>query len=173
MSDLLDYSNPGDDDVLETVLPEVDLVVDGSASHGVTALLAERCRQLNLPLISLFATPTLEGGAVVRHSGDGGCPNCLEWAWDLGKITPPPGRGSDDSLTQPPGCAERTFIGAGYDLQELSLQAVRLVVETLSQKKVGDSLIQTLSFIDDKNHRCPPCWRVDMLPKHPKCGCRP
>lgn len=163
---------PGDDDVLDPILSEVDLVIDGSASHGVTTLLADRCRAVGIPLVSLFATPRLEGGAVVRHAGEGGCPNCLEHAWFNGDIAPPPGRGSEEGLTQPPGCGERTFIGAGYDLQELSLQAVRLAVETLSGEGGEGSVIQTLSFIDDDGQRCPPRWRVDPLPKHPACRCR-
>lgn len=170
---LIPDDGPGDDDVLTTTIPEVDLVVDGCASHGVTRLLADRCREAAVPLISLFATPNLEGGAVVRHGGDGGCPNCLEFAWHNEEIAPPPGRSSEEGLTQPPGCAERTFLGAGYDLQELSLQAVRLVVETLSSEATGDSLVQTLSFVDAEGQRCPPRWRVDALPKHPACRCRP
>lgn len=165
----------GDDDILDVVLPNVDIVIDGTASHGVTTLLADRCRQIEVPLISLFATPTLEGGAVHLHSGSGGCPNCLEHAWygNNPDITPPPGRGSEHGLTQPPGCAERTFIGAGYDLQELSLQAVWLAVETLSNEQTNDSVIHTLSFVDEDGERCPPRWRIDPLPKHPKCNCRP
>lgn len=163
----------GDDALLNSVLPEVDMVVDGTASHGITTLLAERCRNFDLPMVSLFATPSLEGGAVVRYSGDGGCPNCLEYAWHNGEITPPPGLDNEEDLTQPPGCAERTFIGASYDLQELSLQAVRLVIETLASGVVDGSIIQTLSFINDQNSRCPPQWRVDVLPIHPDCGCRP
>lgn len=163
---------PGDDDVLDPILSGVDMVIDGSASHGVTTLLADRCREADIPLVSLFATPTLEGGAVVRHAGDGGCPNCLEHAWHNGDIAPPPGRGSEEGLTQPPGCGERTFIGAGYDLQELSLQAVRLVVETLSGEGGDGSVIQTLSFTADDGRRGPPRWRVDPLPKHPACRCR-
>ena len=162
----------GDDDILDAILPEVDLVLDGSASHGVTTLLAERCREARVPLISLFATPSLEGGAVVLHGDEGGCPNCLEYAWERGGIAPPPGRESDDAFTQPPGCAERTFIGAGYDLQELSLQAVRLAVETLSQEQPPVSVIQTLAFVDERGRRCPPLWCVDPLPKHPECKCR-
>lgn len=163
---------PGDDAILDAILPEVDLVLDGSASHGVTTLLAERCREARVPLISLFATPTLEGGAVVLHGAEGGCPNCLEYAWERGEIAPPPGRDNDDALTQPPGCAERTFVGAGYDLQELSLQAVRLTVETLSGDQPLASLIQTLGYVDEEGRRCPPRWRVDPLPKHPDCKCR-
>lgn len=151
---------------------EVDLVIDSSASHGVTTFLADRCRRTSIPFISLFATPTLTGGAVIRHAGDGGCPNCLEYAWHNNEIQPPPGWGSEDGLTQPPGCAERTFIGAGYDLQELSLQAVKLAVETLSSDTAASSVVQTLSFVDEEGRRCLPKWRMDPLPKHPACRCR-
>lgn len=157
--------------ILGSVIVDVHLVIDGSASHGVTTLLADRCRDEGTPLISLFATPTLEGGVVVRYAEDGGCPNCLEYAWHDNNIPSPPGRDSEDSLVQPPGCAERTFIGAGYDLQELSLQAVRLSVDTLAEEAANESVIQTLSFVDEDNNRCPPRWRIDPLPKHPKCQC--
>ncbi|WP_265518720.1 ThiF family adenylyltransferase [Nitratireductor luteus] len=161
-----------DDDLLDELLPKADLVVDGSASHGVTMLLASRCREAGVPLVSLSATPTLEGGAVVRHAEGGGCPNCLEHAWHDKNIEPPPGRGEgEDDLIQPPGCSERTFVGADFDLQELSLQAVRLVVETLGGEEKVSSEVQTLGFVDEDGKRCPPRWRVDDLPKHPKCTC--
>jgi len=162
----------GDDEVLEKALSQVELVIDAAASYSVTTLLAERCRDADLPLISLFATPTVEGGVVVQYSGEGGCPICLEHAWDQNKIAPPSGRSGEDDLTQPPGCAERTFVGADYDLHELSLQAVRLAIEILSGAKTRDSLVQTLSFVDEDNQRCPPRWRVDALPKHPDCKCQ-
>lgn len=160
------------DAVLNEILANVDVVVDASASHGVTNVMAARCRERGLPLISLFATPSVEGGAVVRHNSDGGCPTCLEYAWYRGDIVPPPGRGRDDTLIQAPGCADRTFTGAAYDLQELSLQAVRLLIETLSVAGGGDALIQTLSFGDGAGARLPH-WRVDPLPKHRECRCRP
>lgn len=139
----------GDDEVLEALLPQVDLVIDASASNGVTFLLDHRCRQRGLPLISLFATPSLEGGAVVRHTAAGGCPNCLLYAWNEGRIVPPPGLQAEEGLAQPPGCAERTFLGAGYDLQEISLQAMRLAVETLAGQDAERGLVQTLSYVDD------------------------
>ena len=145
-----------EDDVLDSTVSAVDLVIDGSASHGVTTLLAECCKNEGIPLISLFATPTLEGGAVVRHSPEGGCPIGLEHAWYDESILSPPGMGSEGKLTQPPGCSERTFIGAGYDLQELSLQAVRLAVDTLTSEIIEPSLIQTLSLVDENGHRCLP-----------------
>ncbi|RUU11538.1 hypothetical protein EOD23_10200 [Mesorhizobium sp. USDA-HM6] len=163
-------SGPGDDDILDTLIRDADLVIDGSASHGVTTLLDDRCRGAAVPLISLSATPTLEGGTVVRHIRESGCPNCLLHAWHKHEIDPPPGQDAgDEALIQPAGCDERTFAGADYDLQELSLQAVRLAIDTLSGKAAEGSVVQTLSFVDDERARCPPRWRVDPLPKHPDC----
>lgn len=160
----------GDDEVLDALIDRADIVIDGSASQGVTTLLAERCRNAVIPLISLSATPTLEGGAVVRYTRDGGCPNCLEYAWHRHDIRPPPGRGAgDEVLAQPPGCGERTFVGANYDLQELSLQAVRLTIDTLGSGAHAGSVVHTLSFIDDAGERCPPRWRFDPLPQHAAC----
>ncbi|BCM17686.1 ThiF family adenylyltransferase [Mesorhizobium sp. J8] len=163
-------SDPGDDDILDTLIKDADLVIDGSASHGVTTLLDERCRGVGVPLISLSATPTLDGGTVVRHVRKSGCPNCLLHAWHKHEIEPPLGQDAgDEALIQPAGCGERTFTGADYDLQELSLQAVRLAIDTLSVKAAEGSVVQTLSFVDDGQARCPPRWRVEPLPKHPDC----
>ncbi|KUM24091.1 hypothetical protein AU467_31285 [Mesorhizobium loti] len=163
-------SDPGDDDVLDALIRGADLVIDGSASHGVTTLLDDRCRSAVVPLISLSATPTLEGGTVVRHIRESGCPICLLHAWHKHEIDPPSGQDAgDEALIQPAGCGERTFTGADYDLRELSLQAVRLAVDTLSGEADQGSVVQTLSFVDDERARCPPRWRVDLLPKHPDC----
>ncbi|MES1944478.1 hypothetical protein PC39_10192 [Salinisphaera sp. PC39] len=156
---------------LDDLLTITDLVIDASASHGVVSYLAQRCRAHDRPLISLFAMPNVHGGAVVRHTPTGGCPNCLLCAWHDQEIEPPPGYREDDSLRQPPGCAERTFMGASFDLQELSLQTARLALETLEQGSAGNSLVQTLSLVDQDGRRAPPSWHVVDLPRHPSCGC--
>lgn len=171
MATLGSAGGQGNGKLIEQLVSSVDLVIDGTASYGVTMFLADQCAKSSVPMISLFATPTLGGGAVARFSGDGGCPNCLEYEWDRDDIGAPPGWGMDSTLFQPPGCSERTFSGASYDLQELSLQATRLAVETLSTDHVEDSIVQILSFVDEKGQRCPPRWTVHALPKRPECTC--
>lgn len=165
-------NNPPDSTVLNKVLGEVDLVIDATVAWGVTQSLEMLCRERGIPLLQLFATPTLQGGAVVRLSGSGGCLVCLEHAWDQGEITRPPGSLEEDVLTQPVGCSERTFTGASYDLQEVSLQTVRLAVQTLTATEPTSSLIQTLSLIDANGNPAPPQWREEPLPPHPKCTCQ-
>lgn len=161
----------GDETLFTSVLEGADLVIDATASYGVTTILGDHCRERGLPLIALFASPTVEGGIVARYEPDDGCPTCLEYAWSRKQITKPPGLGAENGLQQPPGCAELTFTGASYDLQELSLQAMRLVIDTFdSQGEERKSNVYTLN-LTDAGERIPPCWDVDPLPKDPDCSC--
>lgn len=161
-----------EDGLLSQVVDSVDLVLDASASFGVTTLLAERCSRARVPLVCMYGTASLEGGVVARHSGGGGCPTCLEHAWEKGELPVPPGRDREEDLIQPPGCSERTFPGAGFDLQEIALQGVRLVVDTLSDDG-PTSVLQILSFVDGNGRRRAPRWHEEPLPRHPDCSCGP
>lgn len=167
-----DQPENGDHHVLESILSDVDMVVDGTASYGVSTILSDLCRAQGIPLICLYASPPVEGGIVARFTPASGCPTCLEFAHAAGTIVQPPGFGDDErGLYQPPGCAERTFTGASYDLQELSMQAVRLAVETLGRSdQLHESVVQSLSFVANGN-RTPPTWRVDPLPRAEGCSC--
>lgn len=161
----------GDDSLFDSILPEVDLVVDATAAYGVSTILSDHCRARFIPLIALYASPPVEGGVVARFAPQSGCPTCLEFAHHAGTIARARGFGEDRGLQQPPGCAERTFTGASFDLQELSLQAMRLIVETLEHPDgAAESVVQTLSLVTD-GKRAPPAWRVDALPKAEECSC--
>lgn len=165
-------SNGGDEKLFSALMDDVDLVIDATASYGVTTTISDHCRENAIPLVVLFASPTVEGGVVARFDPTDGCPTCLEYAWESGSINKAPGLGSDEGLQQPPGCSELTFTGASYDLHELSLQAMRLIVETLGESDgTPGSLVQTLSLVDANGQRIPPRWRCDPLPKHPDCSC--
>lgn len=163
----------GDRDALTDVLAGADLAIDATASYGVTTSVADACRERNIPLIALFATPSVHGGAVVRFGKDGGCPVCLEHAMHSGQIAPPPGFGEEAELSQPPGCAERTFAGASFDLQELSLQAMRLAAETLRDptNDRNASVAHIVSFVDEGKRRVPPTWRTAILARRSECRC--
>lgn len=167
-----DYS---EDDLLDQVLNNVDLVVDATVAWGVTQVLVDRCREQAIPLMQIFATPTLEGGGVVRYTNRGGCPVCYEHATNerpnsSAYIPQPPGYEDHNPLAQPPGCAEPTFTGASYDLAEITMQGMRLIIDTLTGEGTPASLVQTLSFLDQNGRRSPPRWRVDALPTHRNCS---
>lgn len=162
----------GDDSVLDKIMPNVDLAVDATASYGASTLLGDLCRAQNVPLISLYASPPVKGGVVVRFVPQSGCPTCLEIAYENGLIERAPGFGEEGELQQPPGCSELTFTGASFDLQELSLEAVRYVVETLTNpNEVHESVVRTLSLWGN-GKRIPPTWRVASLPKQDGCSCQ-
>jgi hypothetical protein len=148
-----------------------DIVIDACASYGVTQMLADFCRAAGKPLITAYASPNVQGGAVVLYTPAGGCPVCLEHAWHKGGIRRPPGMQEVGTLRQPPGCAEATFLGADFEMQELSLQVMRAVRSLLSAPTPEASLVFTLSLVDD-GEIPPPAWLRDMLPPHPDCGCR-
>lgn len=162
----------GDASILQALLAQVDLVVDASTSSGVLNILGDYCRELDLPLISLYASPPVHGGEVVRFAPTSGCPTCRDIAADDATIPRAPGFGELASLQQPPGCAERTFTGASFDLQELSLQAVRMAIETLRDpQSATHSLVQVLSLVDPQGQRTLPSWSQSVLPKSAACSC--
>jgi ubiquitin-protein ligase len=162
----------GDERALEELLEGVDLVVDASAAYWTTALIQDYARRRNLQLLSLYASPPVTGGIVALYGPGGGCPSCLEHAAEAGLIPRPPGMDDEGVLVQPAGCSERTFTGASYDLQELSLQAMRVAVGFFTNGAGRDSsTIHTLSFQKAAGVKIP-FWRVDQLRPHPQCTCR-
>lgn len=160
----------GDDAMLSSVLNGVDIAIDATASYGVSTVLSDYCSDRGIPLITLYASPPVTGGVVARFAPQSGCPTCLEFAHHDGSILRAPGFGDETGLTQPPGCAERTFTGASFDLQELSLEAMRLIVETLASPTSTHSEVRTLSLATE-GQRISPAWRTDPLPRRETCSC--
>ncbi|TAK37640.1 MAG: hypothetical protein EPO30_10410 [Lysobacteraceae bacterium] len=161
-----------DDSALALALVGADIVVDAMVSSGVTYFLWDRCMRQGASLVKVGATPTLGGGSVVLYVRGGGCPVCLQYARIDESVATPPGGGETPLGIQPPGCGERTFTGADYDLQELSLQSVRLVVDTLREGKQS-GLVQTLALKNMDGERILPRWSEQALPQHIACCAKP
>ncbi|WOH63856.1 ThiF family adenylyltransferase [Bradyrhizobium sp. BWA-3-5] len=164
----------GDLSALDETLAGVDLIVDATASFGTTSLIHDQARSRSLPLVVLYASPSVAGGVVSLFTPGVGCPVCLEWAWqdEPNVITAPPGMFDEAELIQPPGCAERTFSGTFFDLQELSLQAMRVVAGFFASKRLpSSSFVYTLAFQSENGIRVPN-WRENVLPPHPQCSCQ-
>ncbi|WP_038937092.1 HesA/MoeB/ThiF family protein [Bradyrhizobium japonicum] len=163
----------GDFASLDETLAAVDLVIDATASFGTTSLIQDQARSRSLPLIALYASPSVAGGVVALLMPNKGCPVCLEWAWEdeTSGISPPPAMFAEAELIQPPGCAERTFSGTFFDLQELSMQAMRVVTGFFAGGvPQSSSIVYTLAFEDQDGIRVP-AWRKDSLPPHSQCSC--
>lgn len=154
-----------------TLLPELfnnsDLIIDATAELGIQRLLSDFALRGGVPYIAAHSTNGAHGGQLVRlQKGTTGCLNCLRWHQFEGTIAEPPFLAGDWS--QPAGCAASTFLGASWDLQEVSLAAARLAVGTL----MGDGQewdVAVLAMVDETGRPQPPSWRTFQLRQHPRC----
>jgi molybdopterin/thiamine biosynthesis adenylyltransferase len=156
-----------DDAVLSDLFAGCDLVIDASASSTVNIIVWRRTQDLVLPLIKVGATPEVRGGTVVALSAPGPCPICVPIARAAGAVEAPAGE-HDPARVQPVGCAEATFVGAGYDLQELSMQAVRVAVHAL-QHGLTASRVYTLSLRGTDDLVIPPHWTEQSIGVQDQC----
>jgi molybdopterin/thiamine biosynthesis adenylyltransferase len=162
-------------DVWTGVIDSVDLVVDCTAEKGVQQALAWLARRCGKPYLVVSATNGGWGGRVARLSSASGtaCWYCLEYGLNDESIPPLPAAPEEVGV-QPVGCADPTFAGAGFDLAEVALHAVRVAVATLQLGRPGgypdsghDVHVLTLRAPDGTP--VPPAWAGLPLPVHPSC----
>jgi len=163
---------PGDKIRDSKILPEIfsnsDLVIDATAELGIQRLLSDFALEYDIPYVVAHSTNGGYGGQLVRlKKGTTGCLNCLRWHQVEGTIDEPPFLAGDWS--QPAGCAAPTFVGSSWDLQEVSLAAVRIATTTLLG---GDQPwdVAILRLVDHEGRPCPPHWTTFSLPIHAKCS---
>lgn len=155
-------------EIIDDIVGKADVVLDAMASTGVTRLLSDACRRHGKALLSLAATVSLKGGTVTFYHPASGCPVCSHNE----HLQRAAGAEDDSDFRQPLGCAERTFSGASYDLQELTLEAMRMTIDFLSNRDTyQDSLVHTLT-LHDGSKRVPPKWQIDRVPLMKECGCQ-
>jgi hypothetical protein len=110
---------------------------------------------------------------VARFEPDTPCWMCMRHAlYGSHKIELPPADPVGD--LQPPGCAEPTFTGSGFDAQEISLEAVRTVAGILGRPggyPDGGWNLATLELRDEDGGRIPPRWTSLEIPCRPECEC--
>lgn len=157
-----------DRDVLPQVLDTVDLVVDATAEFAVQRLLGDLALRRGLTFVSAHGTHGGFGGEVLRiRKGLTGCWMCLAHYRADGTIPLPPSK--EGAWQQPPGCASPTFEGASWDLSEVSLAAVRAVVDSVSSEPRAGWDVGVLSLRGRAGERIPPSWETFRLKPHAKC----
>lgn len=111
-------------------LRKADIVIDATASSEAQYALSWFCKDLKKPLISVHATAGAAAGVVFKQAAVSAiCRICLNEAWASGELPRP--LVDDEGMVVPIGCNEATFTGGSFDLEEISLQAVRVAIGSL------------------------------------------
>jgi molybdopterin/thiamine biosynthesis adenylyltransferase len=164
-------------DVLHEMLDGVDLVFDSTAELGVHHLLSDLAWARQIPYLTAHTTLGAAGGLVARIDPQkpSGCWLCLQCALYRDKTIKEPPFDAEANV-QPLGCADPTFTGTGFDIKEVTLQALRLSAEAL-EHRMDSSYARTpwdvavLSLKDTDGNRVPPQWTTYELPPSPECEC--
>jgi molybdopterin/thiamine biosynthesis adenylyltransferase len=155
--------------VLGEIMDSADIVVDASAEFGIQRLLSDIARQFRKPYIAAYSTHGAYGGVLMRlHPDCTGCWYCVALHTADGTIPQPPALATE--WVQPHGCEAPTFVGASWDLGEVSLAATRLIVATLmGDDEDYDWDVAILSLRDGQGRRIAPQWQTFSAPIHPQC----
>lgn len=166
-------------DLMAELLDGASLVYDATAELGVQHLLSDLCLDAGLPYVGIAGRYGGWGGHVVRILPDRvlareqGCWMCFCHALMDGTIPEPPYDPAGE--VQPVGCADPTFTGSGFDLQQVVLAGVRCVASTLCQCVEGgyppqDWDVLTLALRDGDGRQIPPTYTPHHLAPHPQCS---
>lgn len=163
-------------EILNLMLDGAHLIYDATAEPGVQRFLAEIARRRGLAYIAVSGTQGGWGGIVtrIRPQATRGCWLCSQ----LDEALPVPSAKNIDGV-QPTGCANPTFTGAGFDMSDVALHAVRLAVSTLSNGKEGGYPsanwdIAVISHRSVNGTELLPSVSVHDLNRHPACPeCQP
>ncbi len=126
---------PPDQKVIDDILDGVDLIYDCTAELGVQQFLTDLAGSHRIPYIGLSGTLGAWGGHIfrIRPWLGTGCWHCYLMACDDETIPEPPSAPEKDGQTQPVGCADPTFTGAGFDILQVALMGVRMAVSTICE----------------------------------------
>ncbi len=160
--------------IMEHLLADADLLFDATAEPGINHFLSNLARERSIPYVSMYATPGGWGGLIMRVVPDKteGCWMCLQHHKMENESLIPVKDNSGD--IQAAGCGDLTFTGASFDLQNVTLAGVRLVITTLlSGVDKGypdtDWDVSVLALMDGEETVIAPNWKTLSLAKHPDC----
>lgn len=169
-------SHPSDSEVLPQALEGVDLIVDATAEWCVSHFLSDLAKERGIPYVWATGTSGGWGGVVGRVVPDStpGCWKCYQRFLSDGTIVSPNQEDTPDIQTV--GCFHPTFTGAGFDMDHITLAAVRLVVSTLCAGQEAaypnfDWDVGVVNLWDTHASPIAPHWHSYKLDKHPKCDC--
>lgn len=176
-----DGASENQSQLVERFFEGTSLIIDASTESGIHSLVAYESESKEVPYVMISATSGGFGGIVMRKIPKVtlGCFVCLQY-WIGDKESPikvPPEELTD--RIQATGCGDTTFTGSSFDLSEISLAGVRMVVSALCySEQTGYNLlphdIGILSMVDEAGLFDYPKWEMHKLNKHPQCrSCNP
>ena len=164
----------GDDGhaAVDASLHDLDLLIDATADVGVQHYLADLARQHGVAYMQTEATRGVDGGLIALHRPDAPwCWVCLQHHLTDGTVTPPPA--SDVPDVQPPGCAEPTYQGTGFDLGVIATMTARVAAAYLTGSHGYGTFehdVFTVALRDAQARPIPPQWRGYMPARHADCA---
>lgn len=157
--------------IIRRALADVDVIFDGTAEFGVHHYLSHTARRLERPYVYAHGTFGAWGGVVAHFGTNGPCWECLERHIKDKHVPMPPEDPAGN--INPTGCSKPTFTGGGFDLGEISLEAVRTIIDILSRAgddQSGKCGVSVLSLRDSAGGRVLPTWQPWQLIVHDGCG---
>jgi len=146
-----------------------DLIIEATGSTEAQQAIAFECRDLSKPFISAYGTPGVAGGVVATFpAASDSCFVCLNEHWVDGTLPAP--IENKDAIVTPRGCSAPTFTGGSFDLEEVSLEAVREAITVLTEP--DRSMAATLDLVrlsDEHGRRELPVWERHDIPAHARC----
>jgi len=165
--------DPNGSKCFDEILNGVSLIYDATAETGINQYLANEAERRGVPYISLYATPGVWGGVVMRviPNETEGCWLCLQHSMDDGTMANP--ATNRDGNIQAAGCGDISFTGTSFELQNISSAGVRLAIATLCRHENSypnsESDIGILSLVDDEGNPTFAKWSEYKLLKNESC----
>lgn len=170
------FSQLGRDEleILSEALEGTDLIFDATAEWCVSHYLSDLAREHGIPYLWATGTPGAYGGIIGRvvPGKTCGCWKCYQRKLSGGEILIP--NHADVPDVQPVGCFHPTFVGTGFDMDHVTLGAVRLTASTLCASEQGMypdftwdvGVVNTWSA---DGVPIAPEWKTYTLERHPEC----
>lgn len=160
--------------ILSETLDGTDIIFDATAEWCVSHYLSDLARERGIPYLWATGTPGAYGGTIGRviPGKTQGCWKCYQRQLGDGTIAVP--HHADVEDVQPVGCFHPTFTGTGFDMDHVTLGAVRLTVSTLCASAPGmypdfDWDVGVINTWSADGRPIPPEWQVHKLKRHTQC----
>jgi hypothetical protein len=158
--------------LIRKCISEADIVIDTTGSTEAQQALSFAASETGVPYVMGYATFGAAGGVVATFPPNvPGCGVCMHEHWHDGSLPPVPV--DLDGSVAPGGCNTITFTGAGFDLQEVSLQVVRAAVSVLTDGlEEAKPSVSILEHRNENGERILPRWTGFGVHPHDRCCAR-